>query len=73
MERELARENGGRGGPAAGAVPRLALEVDQLYQGLPEEMVRPLQWPPLLLQVCSLYTLRMWKLFTTLALKNNNT
>ena len=44
-----------RGDVRRKSVPRalqgLAAEVDQLYQGLPEEMVRSLQRPPLLLQV----------------------
>ena len=37
----------------SGAVQGLAPQVDQLHQGLPEEMVRSFQWPPLLLQVVS--------------------
>ena len=39
----------------SGAVPGLAAEVDQLHQGLSEEVVRGLQWHPLLLQVCEMH------------------
>ena len=42
----------------------MAPEVDKLHQGLPEEMVRPLQGPSLLLQVCASYNYRVDLVYT---------
>lgn len=39
-------------GTAAGPVQGMALQVDQLYQRLPEKMVRPSEWAPIVLSVC---------------------
>lgn len=37
-----------------GAVQGVDSQVDELHQGLPEKMVCPCQWPPVLLQVSPL-------------------
>ena len=43
------------------AVQRLATEMDQLHQGLPEAMVCSLQWHSLVLQVCGMhYIISIW-------------